>query len=67
MQVSGADKLAGEALGSARVTQNTERLQSFYSPFPQGSFMVPARDWKYNPSLAPFYRFNNLPTSFSNS
>lgn len=29
--------------------------------------MAQAGDRQYNPSLAPFYRFNNLPTSFSNS
>lgn len=29
--------------------------------------MAQAGDWKYNPSLSPFYRFNNLSTSFSNS
>lgn len=29
--------------------------------------MVQAGDRKYKPSLAPFYRFNSLPASFSNS
>ena len=29
--------------------------------------MAPAMDWRHNPSLAPFYRFNNLPSSFSNA
>lgn len=36
-------------------------------PFSPREFYGMSQDWKYNPSLAPFYRFNNLPTSFINS